>query len=181
MFKFLFSLAGWKLIGRVPFEIPKALIIVCPHASWIDFLVGLGARAHMGLNIHFWGKKELFKPPFGFLFRMLGGYPVDRSNTNNLVDSIVEIYHSKESYYGALAPEGTRKNVDKLKTGFYFIANGAKIPLILVGFDYPKKQVILSEPFYTTGDFDKDKLEIALFFDKINGVKKDWIKNYLAE
>ncbi len=181
MLKFLFTFFGWKLKGNIPYEIPKALVIVCPHASWVDFPVGLGARAHIGRMIHFWGKKELFKPPFGFLFRLLGGYPVDRSKSNNLVDSIVDIFNSHDKYYGALAPEGTRKNVDKLKTGFYHIADNAKIPLVFVGFDYPKKEVVINEPFYTTGDFEVDKKYIASFFNTIGGVKKDWIKNYLND
>ena len=179
MLKFLFNLLGWKLKGEVPYDLPKALIIVCPHASWVDFPIGLMARAKIGRNIHFWGKKELFKPPFGFLFRSLGGFPVDRSKNNNLVDAIVDIFNSHDQFYGALAPEGTRKNVETLKTGFYYIADKAKVPLIFVGFDYPNKQIILNKPFYTSGDFEKDKIVIAEFFNSIAGVKKDWIKNYL--
>ena len=115
------------------------------------------------------GKKELFRPPFGWIFRTLGGYPVDRSRNSNLVDAIVEIFDSKEEFIIALAPEGTRKYVGKLKTGFYYIAQKAQIPIVMVGFDYSKKEVIISDPFYTSNDIDTDMPKIMIFFDGISG------------
>jgi 1-acyl-sn-glycerol-3-phosphate acyltransferase len=110
----------------------------------------------MGTDTKFIGKKSLFKPPFGAVFRALGGYPVDRSKNNNFVDAVVEIFDSKEKFSIALAPEGTRKKVDKIKTGFYYIAKGANIPIILVRFDYANKEVTFSDPFYTTDNKEAD-------------------------
>ena len=181
IFDVLFKLAGWKLVGTVPRDLKKALVIVCPHATWKDFPIGLGARSLLKIPILFWGKKELFEGPFGGIFTWLGGYPVNRGTKSNLVDAIVDIYNSKDSFYAVLAPEGTRKDVQELKTGFYYIADGAKVPLIMIGFDFVNKEIKIREPFYTTGDFQKDKLDIARYYQSIPGVQKSWIKNYLAD
>jgi 1-acyl-sn-glycerol-3-phosphate acyltransferase len=126
------------------------------------------------------GKKELFDGFFGWMFRWLGGYPVDRKNKSNLVDSIVDIYAEKESFVAVLAPEGTRKDVQELRTGFYYIATKANLPIIMIGFDYVNKVIKIREPFYPSGDFDVDKKVIAQYFSTIPGVQKSWIKNYLA-
>lgn len=181
LFDFAFRISGWKLVGNVPHHLPKSLIIVCPHATWIDFPVGLGARSMMNMPINFWGKKELFDGALGGIFSWLGGYPVDRSKNNNLVGAIVDIYNSKQSFHAVLAPEGTRKNVESLKTGFYYIAVQANVPIIMIGFDYVNKLIHIREPFVPTGDFEVDKLVIADYYQTIPGVQKSWITNYLAD
>jgi 1-acyl-sn-glycerol-3-phosphate acyltransferase len=79
-----------------------------------------------------------------------------------------------------LAPEGTRKDVDQLKTGFYHIAVQANVPIVMIGFDYVNKEIKIAEPFYPTGDFEVDKKVIARYFSTIPGVQKSWIKNYLS-
>ena len=89
--------------------------------------------------------------PFGFIFRALGGIPVDRSKSTNFVDSIAQLYGSREELIIFMAPEGTRRKVDKLKTGFYYIALQAKIPIIMIRLDFAKKDLAFSEPFYPTG------------------------------
>jgi 1-acyl-sn-glycerol-3-phosphate acyltransferase len=180
IFDFLFKSFGWSLVGEYPSDIKKSMVIVAPHASWIDFPVGLGARSMMKIPIFFWGKKELFDGTFGWMFRWLGGYPADRKNKSNLVDSIVDIYNEKESFVAVLAPEGTRKDVHELRTGFYFIAIKANLPIIMIGFDFVNKEIKISQPFYPSGDFNVDKKVIAEYFSKIPGVQKSWIKNYLA-
>lgn len=181
LFDFLFKLAGWKITGNIPWEIKKAVVIVCPHATWVDFPVGLGVRSLLKRKIYFWGKKELFNSPFGWLFKILGGYPVDRSKHTNLVDSIVEIYKQKDEFLAVLAPEGTRKDVKELKTGFYYISFLAKVPIVMVGFDYVNKQIIVNDPFTPTGDFESDKVVFANFYKNVPGVQKSWITNYLKK
>jgi 1-acyl-sn-glycerol-3-phosphate acyltransferase len=179
MFTFLFKLFGWKLIMDCPKDLKKGLFVVCPHASWTDFLVGLGTRAATGFEIGYLGKEELFKPPFGWIFHALGGKPVVRSHSTNLVQSVAETFNKYDDIKVAMAPEGTRKNTDKLKTGFYYMAHTANVPLVLVGFDYPRKTVFISEPKNLSGDFKKDMQEILLpFYKNIQGVQKDWMKNY---
>lgn len=181
IFNLIFNLTGWKLAGQFPKDIKKSLVIVCPHATWKDFPVGLGARSMMNIEIIYWGKKELFEGFFGSIFKYLGGYPVNRGTKSNLVDTIVQIYNEKETFHAVLAPEGTRKDVDALKTGFYYIAVGAKVPLIMLGFDHVNKRIIIREPYYPSGDFEKDKVDIATFYQQVPGVQKSWIANYLAK
>ena len=170
--KFIYyKLIGWTIKGSFPREIKKYIIIVAPHTSGLDFFVGILVRAiipEIG-NAKYLGKKELFKPPFGWIFKATGGYPVDRSKHSNLVDAIVDIFNSKEEFVIALAPEGTRKQVDKLKTGFYYIAQKANIPIVMVGFDYKKKEVIISDPIVTSENFESDMETIMTFFRGITG------------
>lgn len=155
--KFIFTkLMGWKLVNDFPKDIQKYVVIAAPHTSWQDFPIGILARNTSGVKINFIGKASLFKGPFGFIFKSLGGTPVDRSTSNNLVDAIVQIFDKKEQFRLALSPEGTRKKVDKWKTGFYFIAKGAKVPIVMATLDFGKKQVKISEPYYTTDNKEKD-------------------------
>lgn len=179
IFAFLYKLWGWKIIGELPPGLKKAVIAVCPHQKTRDFLVGVGTRAVIKRKIGYLGKAELFKPPFGFIFRKLGGIPVYRSERLNLVESMIEAINREEDALVSLAPEGTRKNVSKLKSGFYYIAMGAKIPIIMVGFDIPAKQVVIAEPFEPSGDFKADMKKYFLpFYENIGGPKKDWFYNY---
>ena len=147
---------GWKLIGDVPHHEKKYIIIVAPHTTNLDFIIGVLVRGILGFNSKYLGKKSLFKAPFGWFFRMMGGYPVDRSRSTNLVDQVVEIFNNHEEFVIGLAPEGTRENVGEWKTGFYFIAQKANIPIVRCLFDWGNKQVVFFEPFWTTGNIERD-------------------------
>lgn len=118
--------------------------------------------------VRFLGKSQLFKPPFGWIFRMLGGIPVDRTSNHNLVDAVADVFNRHERFAIAIAPEGTRKKVDKLKTGFYFIAAKTKVPIIMVGLDYKRKTVLFSEPLHPS-DQIKDFEMIYSFYRVIPG------------
>lgn len=155
---------GWKIVGNLPSDEKKYIIIVAPHTTNWDFIIGVLVRGIMGFDSKFLGKKSLFKPPFGWFFRSMGGYPVDRSKSTNLVDQVVDIYDSKEEFAVAIAPEGTRKNVSDWKTGFYYIAHKAKIPIVRSKIDWTKKQVVFFDPYWPTGDIDKDLPEIKSVF-----------------
>ena len=95
------------------------------------------------------------------------------------MEAVIQVFNKTTELHIALAPEGTRKNVEKLKSGFYYVAKGANIPIVLVGFDYPRKTVFVREPFYPTDNVEADFKEIATYFSQIQGVQKSWIKNYL--
>ena len=177
----IFKLIGWRLVGNIPSTLKKSIIIVAPHADWVDFPVGLFARTSLKTKVSFLGKAELFNGPFGFIFKLLGGKPVDRFTNNGMVDSVVNLFNSNECLHIAIAPEGTRKAVSKLRTGFYFIAIEAKVPIIMVVFDYPNKRVIAREPYYPLGNLEEDLREIALYYNQFDGVKKEWIQHYLLE
>lgn len=147
----------------------KYVIIVGPHTSYLDFIVGLAIRTVTRMKTKYLGKKELFKPPFGFIFRMLGGYPVDRSTNKNIVEETVKIFNRHEKFSIAMAPEGTRRKVEKLRTGFYHIALQANVPLVMAGLDYKRKIVSFSEPITLSGDKQKDFAVILEFYKNISG------------
>lgn len=168
-YKLFFKLSGWKIQGEPPRHLKKYIIAVAPHTSNWDFPIGLAVRSIQQFPSNYLGKKELFKPPFGWIFTRLGGFPVDRSSSNNMVDQVVEIAKREEQFIVAIAPEGTRKNVQKWKTGFYHIAFNAGIPLVLVAIDYPTKTIRWSEPFQPSGDLKQDAVKIDAFFKGSRG------------
>ncbi|MBT4779732.1 MAG: 1-acyl-sn-glycerol-3-phosphate acyltransferase [Polaribacter sp.] len=165
----LFRLLGWKIINDFPQDIKKYVVIAAPHTSWMDFPIAILSRMTLGTMVNFIGKGSLFKGPFGFLFRLLGGTPVDRSQNNNLVDSIVQLFNSKEEFRLGLSPEGTRKKVAKWKTGFYYIAKGANVPIVMATLDFGNKQIKISKAYTLTEDMDTDFKHFHAFFSDVKG------------
>lgn len=162
---------GWKVVGEFP-SLNKYVIIMAPHTSNWDFIISLLVRSATDLKSRFLAKDSLFKPPVGWLFKKLGGYPVDRSKSKRLVDKVIDIYNKEDLFIVTIAPEGTRKKVKDWKSGFYYIAHGANVPIVMAAIDYGTKEVKISEPFYPTGDYEKDLLEIKSFYKGVKG-KKD--------
>lgn len=169
----LFRLLGWKIINDFPQDIKKYVVIAAPHTSWMDFPIAILSRMTLGTMVNFIGKGSLFKGPFGFLFRLLGGTPVDRSRNNNLVDSIVQLFNSKEEFRLALSPEGTRKKVAKWKTGFYYIAKGANVPIVMATLDFGNKQIKISKAYTLSEDMDTDFKHFHAFFSDVKGKNPD--------
>ena len=165
------KILGWRITGNIPGD-NKIIAIVAPHTSALDFFVGIFTRSvlHMEDRIKFLGKAELFKiPVFGYILKKLGGYPVLRNKQKNSVDSVVNIFKQNNKFFLALAPEGTREKVNKLKTGFYYIALKAKVPVVLVGFDFRRKIVDFGEKFYPSGNIDVDMKKILIYFAQFTG------------
>ncbi|WP_424493534.1 1-acyl-sn-glycerol-3-phosphate acyltransferase [Salinimicrobium sp. GXAS 041] len=157
------------MTGQFPSHLKKCVVIVVPHTSWHDFYMGLLVRRLMGVDIKYVAKKELFKPPFGWYFKWMGGTALDRTPGQNKVDAISKIFQSKSTFRLAIAPEGTRKKVDQWKTGFYYIAKQAHVPIIMVAFDYGKKCVKISEPFTPSEDRESDFQKIKEFYRGVEG------------
>jgi len=164
-----FKLMGWKIRGAFDPKIKKCVIMVLPHTSWHDFYIGLFARGIISLEMHYVAKKELFRFPFGAYFRWMGGAPLDRSGNKNKVDAISEIFQKREIFRMAIAPEGTRKKVSELKTGFYYIALKAHVPIVPVAFDYRKKEVYIGDYFYPTGNIEADFKILLSHFIGVRG------------
>ena len=156
-----FKLMNWKIEGTIDDSIKKCILMVIPHTSWHDFYLGIFTRGIMNMEMNFIGKKELFRFPFASYFRWMGGAPIDRVGNLNKVDAIVKIFENHDEFRLAISPEGTRKKVNKLKTGFYYIALKANVPIIPVAFDYGKKTVNIGKPFCPTSNYDED-LKILL-------------------
>lgn len=169
LYLLLFKIFGWKINGRMP-DLKKFVIAVAPHTSNWDFPVGVATRSILRIrNAQFLGKAELFKPPFGWFFRMLGGHPVNRTTSEDMVDQVVKIFNRHDKFILAMAPEGTRKKVDKLRTGFYYIAKGAGVPVVPVGFDFARKEIVVGDPVHLTDNFDADMAKLMDFYRPIRG------------
>lgn len=165
IYKWIFgNLMGWKIDGSFDEKIKKSVLMVMPHTSWHDFYVAIICKGALGVDINWVGKKELFRFPFGFFFKSLGGAPLDRTGGLNKVESIVRIFNSKEIFRLGMAPEGTRKKVHQLKTGFYYIALMANVPIIPVSLNFEKKVIDFGKPFYPTGDIGADLILLNKHF-----------------
>lgn len=167
-FKFL----GWKVTGNTDFSknaIKKAVLIAVPHTSWHDFYIGVLLRKVVGVKSNFVAKKELFIWPFGYYFRAIGGAALDRSSGQNKVQAIAKLFEERQEFRLALAPEGTRKKVSDWKTGFYYIAKAANVPIIMFTLDFKNKQNHVSEPFYPTDDIEADFKYMKGFFEGVVG------------
>ena len=158
MSKFILKLFGWKATGYEKlWHIPKFVIAIAPHTSNWDFLVGILVRSAYKLQkIKYLGKESLFKFPHGVIFRALGGYPVTRSGHKNQVDSYIDAFKANQEFAIVIAPEGTRKKVNRLKTGYYFIARGAYVPVIPTIMNYKTRTVEFGDPFIPGQDEAKD-------------------------
>ncbi len=167
--KFILWIINWKVVGDIPRGLNKYVIAVAPHTSNWDFILGVIVRGAKGFHSNYLAKESLFKPPFGYIFRMLGGIPVDRKNRHNMVDQVVDEALKRTKFGLAVTPEGTRKKVDKWKTGFYYIADKAGIPVIPALLDWEKREVRLLDPIYTTGNIDRDLPLIKSKFEDIKG------------
>ena len=162
-----FKILGWKVVGNTNMSmdtVKKAVIIAVPHTSWHDFYIGVLLRSAIKLKTNFVGKKELFVFPVGWLFRVLGGVPIDRHAKENKVQAIAKLFEERDEFRMTMAPEGTRKKVDEWRTGFYYIAKAAKVPIFMFTLDFEKKENKISEPFYPTGDKEADFKFMRNFF-----------------
>jgi 1-acyl-sn-glycerol-3-phosphate acyltransferase len=163
-------LRGWQVLGSLPPEATRCVLIAAPHTSNWDLPYTLMVAFCLRLRIHWLGKASLFRGPFGPVMRWLGGIPVDRSKANNLVaDAALAIATAPGPLQLVIPPEGTRGKTRHWKTGFYFIALQAQVPIVLAYIDYPRKRGGLGPVFVPTGDVDKDMAEIKRFYAGIRG------------
>jgi len=159
---------GWRVEGAFP-DVPKLVIIAAPHTSNWDFVVGIAAKLALGLRVLWFGKNSLFRGPLGSLLKSLGGMPVDRSSSHDIVNQMVAEFARRDRMILALAPEGTRKHVERWRTGFYHIAHGATVPILPVVLNWGAHALQIGQPFVTTGDLDKDLPELQSRFSGISG------------
>jgi 1-acyl-sn-glycerol-3-phosphate acyltransferase len=171
--KIIYSkMLGWQAIGNTSFSqdtVKKAIIIAAPHTSWHDFYIGVLLRSVCRIKTNFVGKKELFIFPVGWFFRALGGAPINRQSSENKVDAIAKLFDIKNEFRMTLAPEGTRKKVTEWRTGFYYIAKKAGVPIIMFTLDFENKQNKISEPFYPTDNTEADFKFIKDFYKGVKG------------
>jgi 1-acyl-sn-glycerol-3-phosphate acyltransferase len=167
----MFRINGMRVVDHNKGNWPKKYVLpVAPHTSNRDFFYGVYSRPVIGEYIEFIGKSTLFKWPLGPLLRWMGGTPVVRDKRSNFVESIAHIFRERDEFRLCIAVEGTRKKVDHFRTGFYFIAKEAKVPLILCKFDFGNGIIEFSKPYYLTGDIRADFDHIYRYFDGTKGL-----------
>ena len=164
----LYRLSGWTVSGVDP-RIKKFVVIAAPHTSNWDLPLMLGVAYHFRVKLKWMGKDDLFKGPFGWVMKAMGGIPIDRSKANNVVTQMVGIYDDADNLAVAIPPEGTRSKVRYWKTGFYNIAHGANVPIALGFLDYKRKVGGVGGLLETTGDYDADLQRIKAFYAGVTG------------
>ena len=164
---------GWQIAGQAPAGHPKCVLIAAPHTSNWDLPYTLMVAFALRMNIHWMGKRQIFRWPFGSLMRWLGGIAVDRSQSTNLVAASAQALRDAEgSVHLVVPPEGTRSQTRHWKTGFYWIAHEAGVPIVLAYMDYPRKLSGLGPVFTPTGDIEADMLKIKAYYSQYKG--KNW-------
>ena len=162
----ILDLTGWYC-EPIPHEYKKAVIAYAPHTSNWDFPLLMSARFANKVNVQWAGKSEMFRWPFRNVLTFLGGVPIERSKSTNMVQSVVNIFNSQERFLYAMSPEGTRKYQDFWRSGFYYIALEANVPIILYQLDYKNKRVTIGDVIKVTGNIEKDLAAIDMVFKDV--------------
>ena len=149
------GLLGWRFEGAIP-DVPSCVIVVAPHTSNWDFVVGMGAILALGLRVHYLGKHTLFRGVLGGLMRWSGGLPVDRAAPGDIIERVIAVMRESGRMFLGLSPEGTRRKVERWKTGFHRLARGAGVPIFPVALDYRSRTVRLLPLFAPSDDVEAD-------------------------
>ncbi len=163
---FVYRVTGWTAVQENP-PPPKAVIIAAPHTSNWDFLFFFGLCNSLNIKSYWIGKDTLFKWPWGDMMRRMGGIPVDRSKSQNMVEAMVAEFNKRDNFLLTIPPEGTRGSVKQWRTGFYYIALKAKVPLIVGLMDYAKKTGGLGPSFMPSGDYKADMEKLSEFYHSV--------------
>ena len=170
----LMRLSGWRVAGEMP-DVKKVVVIVAPHTSNWDFVVGVMTLLALDIRISFLGKHTLFKGIFGGMMRAIGGIPVDRAKPHGVVGETVAAINAAERMVFALSPEGTRQPDCGFKSGFLHIARGANVPICLAYFDFANKLVGFGPTMMASGDVAHDMQKVLAFYRPIRGCHvKTW-------
>ncbi len=170
--QFILALFGWKASGHVP-TYPKYLLVGAHHTSGWDLPLTLLVLGALGIRMNWIGKDSIFNNPFGWFFRLLGGIPVNRRERTNFVQQVIDKYNEADELAIAIAPEGTRSKTEYWRTGFYYIAQGANIPVVLAYLDYPSRTGGIGPSIVPSGNLGNDLAKIKRFYDGVTGRHPD--------
>jgi 1-acyl-sn-glycerol-3-phosphate acyltransferase len=162
---------GWRIEGAWP-EVPKYVAIVAPHTSNWDFPLGLAVAFAVELRVSWLGKHTLFRPPFKAGLTWLGGIPVNRNAAHGVVGDCVKAFKAAPALMLVVTPEGTRKGVSRWKSGFYFMATQAGVPIMPIGFDFREQVVHLMPLFWPSGNLEQDLPLIQACFNQMHGCRE---------
>jgi 1-acyl-sn-glycerol-3-phosphate acyltransferase len=164
------KLTGWKIEGALQHQAHKSVLIAAPHTSNWDLPYTLMVAFALRLNIYWMGKSSIFKWPFGPIMRWLGGIAVNREQSNNLVAASAQAIQDADGQLQLIVPpEGTRSKVRQWKSGFYYIAHTAKVPIVMAYMDFATKRSGLGPLFHPSGDFEQDMIAIKAFYAPFKG------------
>jgi len=175
------KILGWKIKNAIPPGTKKCVIIVAPHTSNMDFVIGRLAYGAMGVKVRFLIKKEAFKFPMGGLLKLLGGIPVDRGRNNRMVEHVAKLFDKHKSFYVVITPEGTRKANANWKKGFWHIAEKTGLPIALAFIDYEHKRGGVDRLMYPSADIEADMLEIKKFYMQFKGRNPEMFRTGLEK
>ncbi|MEN9510114.1 MAG: hypothetical protein RLZZ621_2677 [Gemmatimonadota bacterium] len=161
--------AGWRFEGQMP-NLTHFVVIVAPHTSNWDFPVGLAGKWALGFDATFWAKDTLFRWPLGWFMRANGGIPVDRKNKSNVVPDTIAAFATRPRMALVLSPEGTRKKVERWRTGFWHVAKGANVPICCVALDWQRKVIRLGPTTMPEEEHPDDGIaRMRQYFDGVVG------------
>ena len=166
---FILKQAGWQIVGQYP-EHPKCIVIGAHNTTNWDFVYAMLMKFAIGEEFHWIGKASIFRWPLGKLMRSLGGIPVWREKKTNFVYQIVEAFQKAEHLVIVIAPEGTRKLAPYWKSGFYYMALGAQVPIVMGFIDYCRKQIGFGPSLFPSSDIQADFAQIRAFYDDKEGL-----------
>jgi len=166
--RLLLWIGGWTTVGEVP-RIKKAVVIAAPHTSNWDGFWAIVYMNYIGIDVSWFVKHTMFWFPLGNLMRAFNGIPLDRSRARSAVSEAIAEFDRNETFYFGLAPEGTRSKTRGWKSGFYRIADGANVPVVLAFLDYQNKRLGFGPTLTLTGDKDADLAILRSFYDSIGG------------
>jgi 1-acyl-sn-glycerol-3-phosphate acyltransferase len=164
----LMRLFGWRIVGQAP-DAPKAIFVGAPHTSNGDFFMAALTMAALGLDFRFVMKHTVFVGPVGWFLRWFGGIPLDRDRTRDFVSQMVDEFNGRDQLWLAIMPEGKRDFPKGWRSGFYYIALGAGVPLVMVAFDYERRRMRIGPTFWPTGDYAADLPIIQSYFAGYRG------------
>lgn len=173
-------LFGWKMEGDPP-DTKKYVLIAAPHTSNWDLILTLCLGFTYRIEVYWLGKDTLFSSKYGFILKWLGGIPVVRSRSTNMVQRTVQVFNSMDELILIVPPEGTRGKVRCWKTGFYHIAYGAKVPIAMGFIDFKRKTGGFGPTFFPTGKIEEDMAQIQAFYKNFKGKREDlWSEDSVA-
>lgn len=168
----LMKLFGWKSI-LAPAPGKKFVALGYPHTSNWDFIPAVAWAWSTGLKMNFVGKAALFKGIMGPIMKALGGIPLERDKSKNFVDQIVEIIKSRGEIALIVAAEGTRKKAEYWRSGFYYMALEANVPIGLAYMDWKRREIGIKQYFMPSGDLEKDFEIIKAYYQDVVGRDPD--------
>lgn len=169
------GLFRWRVEGEVPAH-PKMVVIGAPHTSNWDFPLAMVGAPALGMRIRWLGKHTLFRKPFGWFFRMLGGIPVDRSRAAGVLDDVVAEFDAADRLVLVITPSGSRSVRDHWKSGFYRIATDAGVPIVMVGVDGENRRLVVAAKSLTpSGAVRADMDRVREFFTGFGGIKPEGV------